>query len=125
MATAALTPLGAGLFPEKPGSPVAFPSAAVRALCAYKSKCCWRLSSKPSQAQVPLSQYRFSSKYRAACLRRMPHLMPLNCGQCRDYFCKPNMTPQRPDWLAVDAVRIEPVSTGQIPVYQGKELGIL
>jgi hypothetical protein len=30
-----------------------------------------------------------------------------------------------PDCVAVDAVRIEPVSTGQIPVYQGKELGIL
>jgi hypothetical protein len=35
------------------------------------------------------------------------------------------MTPQRPDCVAVDAGLIEPVSTGQIPVYQGKEPGIL
>jgi hypothetical protein len=27
-------------------------------------------------------------------------LMPLNCGQCRDYFCKPNMTHKdRTGWL--------------------------
>jgi hypothetical protein len=26
--------------------------------------------------------------------------MPLNCGQCRDYFCKPNMTHKdRTGWL--------------------------
>jgi hypothetical protein len=32
---------------------------------------------------------------------------------------------QGPDCVAEDAANIEPVSTGQIPVYQGKEPGIL
>src|SRR2546430_4056522 len=36
-----------------------------------------------------------------------------------------NSSRRRPDSVAVDAGRIEPGSTGQIPVYQGKELGIL
>ena len=48
------------------------PSGVLRTLCAYKSKCCWRLNSKASQAQVPLSQCRFWSKCLAACLGRMP-----------------------------------------------------
>jgi hypothetical protein len=36
-------------------------------------------------------------------------LMPLNCGQCRDYFCKPNMTHKdRTGWLAfLNTVRTE------------------
>ena len=47
------------------------PSGALRMLCACKSKCCWLLNSKASQAQVQLSQRRFSSKCLAACPRRM------------------------------------------------------
>jgi hypothetical protein len=31
-------------------------------------------------------------------------LMPLNCGQCRDYFCKPNMTHKdRTGWLTMQS----------------------
>jgi hypothetical protein len=41
------------------------------------------------------------------------------------HFASPNDDTRRPDCLAVDAGLIEPVSTGQIPVYQGKEPGIL
>src|SRR5262249_7789516 len=48
------------------------PSDVLRALCACKSRCCWRSSSKASQAQVPLSQCRFSSTYLVAYPRRKP-----------------------------------------------------
>ena len=52
------------------------PSVAPAALVAVFGRCvhisCWRLSSKASLAQVPLSQCQFSSKCLAACPRRMP-----------------------------------------------------
>jgi hypothetical protein len=40
-------------------------------------------------------------------------------------FLQTGHSPKRQHCLAVDAGLIEPVSTGQIPVYQGKEPGIL
>jgi hypothetical protein len=45
-------------------------------------------------------------------------------ARCR-FPDRSHLSLERPDCVAEDAANIEPVSTGQIPVYQGKEPGIL